>query len=257
MTVKQVPTLVLIERPYVFSQRSPLVAREFVEHARARGHHLDMAQLEAFHQSGTLVPLFVSLESIARVGRSDERGDRQLQELRDGGKLIDPRDGAYRPWGYFHRRTAWATEATRSYWYSFYQLLALPDVDRLRQYLQPRPSARERRHHELALPAWYPAPVGERPDLGLVGLLTRLEPMYLPYVIQRLSLGLSADGTEGWLLLKAGEHPKVVQEILGHSSIAITLDLYSHVAPGMHDQAISRLDQALRDAQPDREGADD
>lgn len=63
--------------------------------------------------------------------------------------------------------------------------------------------------------------------------------------------------TVATLLLKAGEHPKVVQEILGHSSIAITLDLYSHVAPGMHDQAISRLDQALRDAQPDREGADD
>ena len=35
------------------------------------------------------------------------------------------------------------------------------------------------------------------------------------------------------LLLKAGVHPKVVQERLGHSSIAITLDIYSHVAPGM------------------------
>ena len=31
--------------------------------------------------------------------------------------------------------------------------------------------------------------------------------------------------------LQAGIHPKVVQERLGHSSIAITLDTYSHVAP--------------------------
>ena len=32
-------------------------------------------------------------------------------------------------------------------------------------------------------------------------------------------------------MLKANIHPKVVQERLGHSSIAITLDLYSHAAP--------------------------
>jgi site-specific recombinase XerD len=30
-----------------------------------------------------------------------------------------------------------------------------------------------------------------------------------------------------------GQHPKVVQELLGHKSIAITLDIYSHVIPGM------------------------
>jgi integrase len=36
-------------------------------------------------------------------------------------------------------------------------------------------------------------------------------------------------------------HPKVVQERLGHSSIAITLDIYSHVAPGMQEDAAARL----------------
>jgi site-specific recombinase XerD len=30
-----------------------------------------------------------------------------------------------------------------------------------------------------------------------------------------------------------GQHLKQVQELLGHSSVAITLDLYSHVIPGM------------------------
>ena len=30
-----------------------------------------------------------------------------------------------------------------------------------------------------------------------------------------------------------GQHPKQVQELLGHASVAITLDIYSHVIPGM------------------------
>jgi hypothetical protein len=38
-------------------------------------------------------------------------------------------------------------------------------------------------------------------------------------------------------MLKAGTHPKIVQERLGHSSIAMTLDTYSHVAPGLQEAA--------------------
>jgi integrase len=49
-------------------------------------------------------------------------------------------------------------------------------------------------------------------------------------------------------MLKSGVHPKVAQERLGHSSIAITLDLYSHVMPGMQDEAAQRVDLALRAA---------
>ena len=39
------------------------------------------------------------------------------------------------------------------------------------------------------------------------------------------------------LALAAGVHPKVVQERLGHSVIAVTLDLYSHTTPTLHDEA--------------------
>jgi integrase len=46
-------------------------------------------------------------------------------------------------------------------------------------------------------------------------------------------------------LLAAGIHPKVAQERLGHSSIAITLDLYSHVMPGMQAQAAERVNEVL------------
>jgi len=47
------------------------------------------------------------------------------------------------------------------------------------------------------------------------------------------------------MLLKAGTHPRIVQERLGHSSIATTLDIYSHTVPGMQKAAAERLDTLL------------
>jgi integrase len=46
----------------------------------------------------------------------------------------------------------------------------------------------------------------------------------------------------------ANVHPKIVQERLGHANIATTMDLYTHVMPGMQDEAASRVDAALRKA---------
>ena len=46
-------------------------------------------------------------------------------------------------------------------------------------------------------------------------------------------------------MLKQGIHPKIVQERLGHASIQMTLDTYSHVAPGLQQAAAERFDQAL------------
>jgi integrase len=43
------------------------------------------------------------------------------------------------------------------------------------------------------------------------------------------------------IALTTGEHPKVVQERLGHAAIAITLDVYSHVTEGLHGDAASRV----------------
>jgi len=46
-------------------------------------------------------------------------------------------------------------------------------------------------------------------------------------------------------MLKQGVHPKIVQERLGHSSIALTLDTYSHVAPGLQQAAANKFDDLL------------
>ena len=47
-------------------------------------------------------------------------------------------------------------------------------------------------------------------------------------------------------MLLAGVHPKIASERLGHSKVGITLDLYSHVLPGMQEDAAARVDDALR-----------
>jgi hypothetical protein len=47
-------------------------------------------------------------------------------------------------------------------------------------------------------------------------------------------------------MLARGVHPKIASEMLGHSTIAITLDLYSHVTPTMQSDAAAALDAALR-----------
>ena len=47
-------------------------------------------------------------------------------------------------------------------------------------------------------------------------------------------------------LLMEGVHPKIAQERLGHSSITITQDLYSHLLPGIQKEAVDKLDISLR-----------
>ena len=51
--------------------------------------------------------------------------------------------------------------------------------------------------------------------------------------------------THATFMLKAGIHPKVVSERLGHSSIRITLDTYSHMLPGLQEAAAQRFDDFL------------
>ncbi|MGA9049428.1 MAG: site-specific integrase, partial [Dehalococcoidia bacterium] len=53
-------------------------------------------------------------------------------------------------------------------------------------------------------------------------------------------------------LLKQGVHPKIVQERLGHSSIAVTLDTYSHVAPGLQRAAAERFDEVMKEWDKDK-----
>ena len=82
-----------------------------------------------------------------------------------------------------------------------------------------------------------------RPDAVSAVFLRRVEQYGLP----RLTLhGLRH--TWATLALEQGIHPRVVQERLGHSTIAITLGIYSHVAPTLHDEAAQLVADLVLDA---------
>lgn len=52
--------------------------------------------------------------------------------------------------------------------------------------------------------------------------------------------------TTATLLLSKGVHPKVVQKILGHSQISLTMDTYSHVTPTMQNEAAEKMSGMFR-----------
>ena len=51
--------------------------------------------------------------------------------------------------------------------------------------------------------------------------------------------------THASLMLQAGVHPKIVSERLGHAGVAITMDTYSHVLPGLQEGAAERFSKLL------------
>lgn len=51
--------------------------------------------------------------------------------------------------------------------------------------------------------------------------------------------------THATQLLLSGVHPRIAQERLGHSTVALTLDLYSHVTPSMQEDAAAKIDAAF------------
>ena len=53
--------------------------------------------------------------------------------------------------------------------------------------------------------------------------------------------------TYATLALQAGLHPKVVEERLGHSSIAITMDTYSHAIPALQESAAAMVASLVLD----------
>jgi integrase len=117
-------------------------------------------------------------------------------------------------------------------------------VDELRQH-----RLRQERERGLAGAAWRDTNVVFASQLG-----TPLNPENISHRFQRVvaEAGVSKIALHGLrhtaatLLLQAGVHPRVVQEMLGHSSIDQTLGTYSHVMPTMHRDAANKIDALLK-----------
>ena len=56
---------------------------------------------------------------------------------------------------------------------------------------------------------------------------------------------MSARHAHATLMLRQGVHPKIVQERLRHAKVGTTLDIYSHVTPGLQEAAALRFDEGL------------
>jgi integrase len=52
--------------------------------------------------------------------------------------------------------------------------------------------------------------------------------------------------TAATILFSQDVHPKKVQELLGHSSIVLTLDTYSHIIPSMHSETAEKMDEVFK-----------
>jgi integrase len=50
------------------------------------------------------------------------------------------------------------------------------------------------------------------------------------------------------MMMEQGVNPKIVSERLGHASVVITLDTYSHVLPGIQEEAALKFEEGLRRA---------
>ncbi len=59
------------------------------------------------------------------------------------------------------------------------------------------------------------------------------------------------------ILLGMGVHPKVVQEILGHSQISMTMDTYSHVLPGIQAEAMDKMGDLFQHGDQDSSEEED
>lgn len=86
-------------------------------------------------------------------------------------------------------------------------------------------------------------------EVGTPLSLRNLQRRHFEKILDRAGLDITTYGLRhscATLLMSAGENPKVVAERLGHSSVTLTLDCYSHVLPTMQQSATDKLAKILR-----------
>lgn len=96
-------------------------------------------------------------------------------------------------------------------------------------------------------PAWPPYDLVVTREDGMPISPGTVSPAFAK-VVRRLGLSIRFHDlrhTHATLLLRAGVPPKVVAERLGHSTITVTMDVYSHVLPDMQEEAVARFEQVL------------
>ncbi|MGH3631197.1 MAG: hypothetical protein ACRDRL_27610 [Sciscionella sp.] len=66
--------------------------------------------------------------------------------------------------------------------------------------------------------------------------------------MSRAVRGPGRPSRQGDLRLAAGQHPKTVSERLGHATVSITMDVYSHAVPSLQREAATLIGSTIHDA---------
>jgi len=101
-----------------------------------------------------------------------------------------------------------------------------------------------------------------RPEHQDYGMFRSFRPHSLSQAFRKTVRQLGMNGvtihglrhTHASLMLRANIHPKIVSERLGHANIAITLDLYSHVSPGLQEAAALKFEDVMTDSRSSSDG---
>lgn len=110
----------------------------------------------------------------------------------------------------------------------------------------------EQHGHRLSMKGtWFDHDLVFANDVGRPFALPNLTRRYLHPILEKCDLGkhLTLYGLRhscATLLLMNGTHPKIVSERLGHASVSMTLDIYSHVLPHIQDEATEAMGRILR-----------
>lgn len=134
-----------------------------------------------------------------------------------------------------------------------------PKTERSRRRIELAPGAVAALRLQQDLQEWARRIAGAKwEEHGLVFPNTIGKPMDPGTVSDDLRAALKAAGlprirthdlrhTAATYLLSQGVHPKVVQELLGHSTVTLTLNTYSHVLPSLHKEVASHMDRLFPD----------
>jgi integrase len=123
----------------------------------------------------------------------------------------------------------------------------------LSEHLQKRLAAHRKAQleHRIKSKTWHDLDLVFPNKIGRPISLTNLRRRYFAPILEKCGFGkhvtlYSLRHSCATLLLMAGYNPKVVSERLGHSSIVLTLDVYSHVLPHMQDNATEAMARMMR-----------
>ena len=139
-----------------------------------------------------------------------------------------------------------------------------PKTSRSRRRVDLTPSSaqvlREHRNRQAALGTFVGAPVSGESLVFTHSNGSPLTPNVVSHAFRKLVRRLGFEGvrlhdmrhTHATIMLAQGIHPKIVSERLGHSSVSITLDTYSHVLPGLQERSARRFDEELSSKAPEK-----